>query len=176
MSARPMTDSDERMTPKQLTAEVRRVMALVGEDGAADGHETALVAAWPDPILQLPEKDREARVVRGSDTLIFKDPQGGQRGFVRAVLRVPLGQPAGQELGQAYGVFVEVDREGYGTLKTGFQDKREVHVWGKLATRLPLLEDAYMSEVEVAEDGSDRRARIISARHSALLDGPKIGP
>jgi len=171
-----MTDSDERMTPEQLTAEVRRMMALVGDEAAGGGEETALVASWPEPLLRIAEKDREACVVRGSDTMIFKDPENGQRGFVRAVLRVPLGQPVGQERGQAYGVFVEVDREGYGELKAAFKEKREVRVWGKLATRLPLLEDAYMSEVEIVEDGSDRRARITAARHSALVDGPKIGP
>jgi hypothetical protein len=167
-----MTDNDERMTAEQLTAEVRRVMALVGEDAPAGGDDTALVAAWPDPVLRVPEKDREQRVTRGSDTMIFDDPESGRRGFVRAVLRVPLGHAQGQ----TYGVFVEVDREGYGKLKQAFRDKAEVRVWGKLATRLPLLEDAYMSEVEVVEDGSDRRARVTGARHEAILHGPKIGP
>lgn len=168
-----MSDSDERMTPEQLTAEVRRVMALVGDDGPSDaGEETALLAAWPDPVLRVPEKERAARVTRGVDTVIFDDPEQGKRGFVRAVLRVPLGH----EHGQAYGVFVEVDKDGYGDLKQAFQKKEEAKVWGKLATRLPLLEDAYMSEVEIVEDGSDRRARVVGAKHEAILHGPKIGP
>jgi hypothetical protein len=166
-----MTDDSERLTPEALKAEVRRVMSLVG-DSASDDEEMALSAAWPDPLLAVPEKDREARVRRGTDTMIFDDPEGGTRGFVRVVLKVPLGHPSAQ----TYGVFVEVDRDGYAALKRAFADKSEVRVWGKLANRLPFLDDAYMSEVEVVEDGSDRRARVVAAKHEAILTGPKIGP
>ena len=47
---------------------------------------------------------------------------------------------------------------------------------GKLATKLPLLDRAYGSRVELLEDGSELRTRIVDAEHPLLLDGPKVGP
>lgn len=162
-----------RMSPEALKAEVRRVLRAVGES-PAPGEDTALKARWPEPVLALSSSEREERVRQGQDTVILVDADapGGKRGFVRAVLRVPLES----ERGQVYGVFVEVDREGYAALRRAFQDKREARVWGTLATRLPLLEDALGSEVEIVEDGSERRARVVAAKHDALRYGPAVGP
>lgn len=162
----------KRMSPEALKAEVRRLLHTTGElQGRED---SALMATWPEPVLALSSSEREARVRRGSDTILLDDPASpdGRRGFVRAVLRVPLGS----ELGQVYGVFVEVDRAGYAALRRAFQDKAEARVWGTLATRLPLLEDALGSEVELLEDGSERRIRVVGAKHDALLHGPTVGP
>jgi hypothetical protein len=166
-------DPVPRMSPEALKAEVRRVLRAVGESPRSE-EETALQARWPEPVLALSSAEREARVRRGQDTIILDDESapGGKRGFVRAVLRVPLES----ENGQVYGVFVEVNREGYATLREAFQHKREARVWGTLATRLPLLEDALDSEVEILEDGSERRARVVAAKHDALRFGPAVGP
>jgi hypothetical protein len=96
---------------------------------------------------------------------------GVTRGFVRAVLRVPLGHPKAT----VYGVFVEVTREGYATLRKGFVEKAERRVWGKLATKLPYLEDAFGTEVEIVEDGGELRARVVDAKARVLREGPEIG-
>lgn len=162
-----------RLSPEALKAEVRRLLYAVGE-APRGGEETALQARWPEPVLALSSSEREARVRQGLDTIILADESapGGKRGFVRAVLRVPLES----EGGQVYGVFVEVDREGYAKLREAFEEKREARVWGTLATRLPLLEDALDSEVEILEDGSERRALVIAAKHDALRFGPEVGP
>ncbi len=142
----------------------------------SDDEDTALQAAWPEAVLQLPEAERSARVRTGLDSVLFEDvAQDGSRrmrGFVRAVLRVPLHH----DKGRAYGVFVEVDRQAYSQLKTAFQSKEKAEVWGKLATRLPFLDDAYGSAVCVAEDGSDLRARVIDAESASLKNGPEVGP
>ena len=126
--------------------------------------------------MQLPEAERSARVRQGLDSVLLEDvAQDGtrrMRGFVRVVLRVPLHH----DKGRVYGVFVEVDRQAYGQLKKAFQDKVAVEVWGTLATRLPFLDDAYGSAVRVAEDGSDRRARVVDAESQSLLNGPEVGP
>lgn len=161
-----------RLSPEALKAEVRRVLRAVGE--TPTGEDTALQAKWPEPVLALSAAEREARVRQGKDTVILDDPGApeGRRGFVRAVLRVPLAS----ERGQIYGVFVEVDRAGYAALRRAFEAQRETRVWGRLATRLPLLEDALDSEVEIVEDGSERRARVVAAKHDALLHGPAVGP
>jgi hypothetical protein len=94
------------------------------------------------------------------------------RGFVRAVLRVPLGN----DKGAVYGVFVEVDRAAYAELKKAHAEGRPVRVWGTLATRLPYLEDAYGTPVQILEDGSDKRARVVSAESKAIVNGPTVGP
>jgi hypothetical protein len=138
--------------------------------------ETALSAQWPEAVLALSDPERKARVRQGLDTVLLDDvdPAGRRaiRGFVKAVLRVPLSAPKGR----VYGVFVEVDRAAYVSLQRAFVDKVATEVTGRLATRLPFLDDAYGSEVVVVEDGSDQRARVVRAQSASLRDGPTVGP
>lgn len=168
--------AERAVTSAELKAAARRALAVLGDAPARA--ETALSATWPEPVLALPEGERVRRVRRGADTVLLDeiDPETGARrgarGFVRAVLRVPLDHPEGQ----IYGVFVEVNRQAYQALRRAYDEKESVEVWGTLATRLPLLEAAYASEVLVREDGSDRRPRIVEVRHRLLADGPAIGP
>lgn len=131
---------------------------------------TALNARWPEPVLLLSDEERERRVRSGNDTVMLDD-EGGKRGFVRAVLTVPLGHP----MASVYGVFVEVDRRAYATLKQANQSKEPARVWGKLATRLPFLDDAVGADVEIFEDGSDRRCRVVAAKSALIIDGPPVG-
>jgi hypothetical protein len=138
--------------------------------------QTALSARWPEAVLALSEDERKARVRAGLDTVLFDDVQqdGARRtrGFVKVVLRVPLHHPNAR----VYGVFVEVDRDGYRALQQAFKAKQPARVSGRLATRLPFLDDAYGTRVEVEEDGSDRRARVVDADSPSLLHGPQVGP
>lgn len=175
MQNTPSDHERNRLSPEALKAEVQRLLYATGEPLAAAG-ETALSARWPEPVLALSPSEREARVRCGSDTVLLEDQEAGRRGFVRAVLRVPLEQQQGQEQGQVYGVFIEVDREGYLALKRAFAAKEPARVWGRLATRLPLLEDAYESELEILEDGSELRTRVVGARHPSIAYGPEVGP
>lgn len=131
---------------------------------------TALNARWPEPVLALSDEERERRVRAGSDTVMLDDVSG-KRGFVRAVLTVPLGHPKAS----VYGVFVEVDRQGYAALKKANVTKEPARVWGKLATRVPFLDAAVGAEVEILEDGSDRRCRVVAARSPLITDGPPVG-
>ena len=85
---------------------------------------------------------------------------------------VPLSSPHGR----VYGVFVEVDRAGYAAVQRAFQHKLSTRVNGRLATRLPFLDDAYGSDVVIVEDGSELRARVVEAASPALRDGPQVGP
>lgn len=136
---------------------------------------TALSARWPEPVLHLSDEERELRVRSGLDTVILDEIQDGKRtrrGFVRAVLKVPLGHPRAT----VYGVFVEVDKDAYLALRDAFQNKAAVRVHGRLATRLPLLEDAYGTDVEIVEDGSDLRARVEMAASRLITEGPVVGP
>jgi hypothetical protein len=108
-------------------------------------------------------------------SVLLDEPQRSAtstRGFVRSVLTVPLGH----EDAAKYGVFVEVDRAAYRELQRAYRSKAAVRVWGRLATKLPHLEEAYGAEVEIVEDGSERRPRIVAARHAILVDGPAVGP
>lgn len=138
--------------------------------------QTALSARWPDAVLQIPKDERPGKVRRGTDTVLVDMPGPGgtitTRGFVRAVLRVPLDSPQAQ----TYGVFVEVDRDGYAALKRAHASGQATRVQGRLATRLPLLDAAFDSVVEVLEDGSELRPRIVSAAHPLLTQGPRVGP
>jgi len=137
----------------------------------------ALSALWPDVVRDLPPADRAAkvRVSPGAET-VFLDEQGPggrtTRGFVRAVLRVPLGHPAAQ----TYGVFVEVDRQNYGVLQQAFRTETTARATGRLANRLPYLEDAFDSVVVVEESGGTARARIVEADSELLRQGPAVGP
>lgn len=154
----------------------RRGSLPVLSDLPPAAERTALSARWPDPVLDLPEDERQARVRVGTDTVLLDDPQKPRaertRGFVRSVLRVPLGH----EAGAVYGVFVEVDRDAYRALQAAYREKRPARVWGRLATRLPHLEAAYGAEVEIVEDGTEQRPRVIAARHDLLVEGPGVGP
>ena len=144
---------------------------LVVIDDRFDG--LALSARWPEPVLLLSEDERATRVREGKETILY-DSTGDQtrlRGFVRAVLKVPIGHPKAS----TYSVFVEVNREAYRTLQAAHRSRVPARVWGQLATRLPYLEEALGSEVEVLEDGSDLRPRVISAKSALLLEGPAIG-
>jgi hypothetical protein len=138
--------------------------------------ETALNARWPEAVLVLSDDERKLRVRQGLDSVLLDDVQqdGSRvtRGFIKAVLRVPFVSPNGR----VYGVFVEVDRAGYAALQRAFKDKLQTRVKGRLATRLPFLDDAYGSDVDVEEDGSDARARVVSAVHPSLNNGPQVGP
>ena len=138
--------------------------------------ETALSARWPEAVLALSDDERKARVRQGLDSVLLDDvqPDGRRitRGFVRAVLRVPLSSPKAR----VYGVFIEVDRDGYVALQKAFASKAPTRVTGKLATRLPFLDEAYGSAVVVEEDGSDKRARVVDVDSAALRDGPAVGP
>ena len=140
-----------------------------------DFDDSALSASWPEAVLVLSDDERDRRVRRGLDSVLLDevDANGRRtRGFVRVVLRVPLGHPKAR----VYGVFVEVDRAAYVALRTAFANKEAVQVKGKLATRLPFLDDAYGTEVEVREDGSDRRAQVVAAVSTSLREGPQVGP
>ncbi len=152
-------------------------LTVVDDDGSQQvrTEKTALNAQLPDAALGIPADERGRRLRRGADTVLIDEYVDGQRhtrGFVKCVLRVPLHEPEGA----TYGVYVEVDKDGYRTLQQAFRDKRPVKVWGRLANRLPLLEDAFDSGVEILEDGSELRARVVDARHPLLLSGPEIGP
>lgn len=135
---------------------------------------TALSAKWPDVVGELESEARESRVRTGLDTVLLDDPSAAEkrRGFVRVVLRVPLDH----EDAQVYGVFVEVERDAYIALQKAFKSQTPTRVWGRLANRLPYLEDAFGSDVCILEDGSDNRARIVDARHPLILRGPTVGP
>ncbi|OGQ25492.1 MAG: hypothetical protein A2138_07070 [Deltaproteobacteria bacterium RBG_16_71_12] len=138
-----------------------------------DAH--ALAARWPEPVLSLSDGERRRRVRAGAESVMLDETDAGARrtrGFVRAVLRVPLGHPRAQ----AYGVFVEVDRGAYAALRRAHQTGVAARVWGTLATRLPYLEDAYGAAVEIVEDGSELRPRVVDARSALLRQGPPVGP
>lgn len=155
----------------------RRLPILVDDvgDEQNERHErTALSARWPEPVLALSDEERGRRVRVGQDTVLFDEIVGDKRttrGFVRAVLKVPLGHPRAS----VYGVFVEVDRESYVRLQKAHKQKEPARVWGRLATRLPYLEEAFGSDVEILEDGSELRARVTAARHRLILEGPPVG-
>ena len=138
-----------------------------------DEEPTALQARWPEPVLELSDAERRARVRTGRDTVILDGggPDAPGRGFVRAVLRVPLGHPKAV----VYGVFVEVDRPAYLALKRAHAQKQAVRVWGRLATRLPYLEGALDAPVEILEDGSELRARVVDVKSELLRAGPPVG-
>ena len=174
-----MANADEDPpTPRTSAASVREAArrALKVLDGREPDEQHAVSAVWPDAIAALPAAERERRVRKGADTLLLDDvdERGARhtRGFVRVVLRVPVGR----EDGAVYGVFVEVDRDGYSTLQQAYKTRTAARVWGTLANRLPLLEDAFETRVLVEEDGSDRRARVVEAEHEVLRAGPEIGP
>lgn len=153
----------------------RAGLPIVSDNDFDDFDDSALSAAWPEAVLVLSDDERDRRVRRGLDSVLLDEVDAAgrrTRGFVRAVLRVPLGHPKAR----VYGVFVEVDRTAYVALRTAFANKQAVQVQGKLATRLPFLDDAYGTEVEVREDGSDRRAQVVAAASTSLRDGPQVGP
>lgn len=179
MTSEKKPDGPDKPTKKPTTKPARKSgppLPIVTDVAALPVEETALSARWPEPVLLLSDDERQGRVRVGLDSVLFDDvqPDGARvtRGFVRVVLRVPLSSPRGR----VYGVFVEVDRAGYAALQRAFKDKIPTRVRGRLATRLPFLDDAYGSDVDVEEDGSDARARVVAATHPSLNDGPQVGP
>lgn len=156
-------------TSHDVKSLVRRALPVVKE---APTH--AVSALFPDVVRDLDEKSRAERVRAGADTVLLAAAEGTTttRGFVRVAMRVPVGDPNGQ----LYGVFVEVDKDAYRALQRAFREKAAVRVWGTLANRLPLLEDAFGTRVEIVEDGSDLRARVVTAEHVLLTKGPVVGP
>lgn len=155
-------------TSHDVKSLVRRALPVV-----KDAPTHAVSALFPDVVRDLDDAARKARVRAGADTVLLADEDGTTtRGFVRVAMRVPIGDPRGQ----LYGVFVEVDKDGYRALQRAFREKSTVHVWGTLANRLPLLEDAFGTRVEIVEDGSDLRARVVTAEHVLLTKGPVVGP
>ena len=145
-------------------------LPIMNED-ASSPEPTALSARWPEPVLALSEEERALRVRAGTDTVMLDTSTPNARGFVRAVLTVPLGHPKGA----VFGVFVEVDRAAYAALKKGHTSKTPTRVWGTLATRLPYPDDAIGVEVEIVEDGSDRRCRVVASTSSVIVEGPPVG-
>lgn len=140
-----------------------------------DEEPRAVAARWPEPVLSLSEAERAQRVRAGAESVMLDELDDGARrtrGFVRAVLKVPLGHPRAQ----TFGVFVEVDRRAYETLRRAHQSGEPTRVWGTLATRLPYLEAAYGAAVEILEDGSEQRPRVVDTRSALLRDGPTVGP
>jgi hypothetical protein len=176
MDSRRSAKSNAPVSAADLKAAARRALTVIDDD-APSRAETAITAVLPDPVLELAADERERRVRRGADTILLDEidstgKRTGTRGFVKAVLRVPLEHPAAQ----VYGVWVEVEKSAYLSLKLAHKEKQQARVRGTLATRLPLLEDAFGAEVEILEDGSEMRARITAARHQLIKDGPAIGP
>jgi|GEM_PF-1605066 len=170
----PPTAAPPKKT-KRVSAGLPIINAAI-DAAAADLDDSALSASLPEPVLVLPDDERHKRVRQGQDSVLLDEilPDGRRRtrGFVRAVLRVPLSHPKAR----VYGVFIELDKEGYLAVRRAFTDKQEVRVWGRLATRLPFLDDAYGSDVCIAEDGSDRRARVVEVKAPSLIEGPQVGP
>jgi len=168
---------NDRKSAQRLKERVREQLTSVGE--LVSNEAFALNAQWPDAVLKLSLSERKDRVRSGAETVLLKDESSkeGVRGFVRAVLRVPLElEPEHAHEAQVYGVFVEVDRANYLLLQSAFREKRAVEAQGILATRLPLLHEAFQSGVSVFEDGGEKRARIIKAESDLLNHGPQIGP
>lgn len=168
----PATTASATARPKKPPRALPVVDAGIDPDAA----DSALQAAWPEAVLALSEAERERRVRKGLDSVLLDeigdDGRRRTRGFVRAVLRVPLDHPKAR----VYGVFVEVERDAYLALRRAFADKVEARVEGRLATRLPFLDEAYGSRVWLVEDGSDRRARVVDVENDTLRHGPTIGP
>ena len=175
----PTNEADAAAVATTKKSKASRALPIVNAAvaGAGSGDDdSALQATWPEAVMVLSDDERARRVRRGLDTVLLDEVgDAGRRrtrGFVRAVLRVPLDHPKAR----VYGVFVEVDRDGYAALRRAFQEKAPARVHGRLATRLPFLDDAYGTGVWLIEDGSDRRARIVDVDSPLLRDGPTIGP
>lgn len=159
--------------PKRGSRGGPRKLPIVAND-PPEQERTALSARWPEAVLALSDDERARRVRSGQDTVLLDEISGDKRttrGFVRAVLKVPLGHPRAS----VYGVFVEVDRQGYAALQHAFRSKTPARVWGRLATRLPYLEEALGADVEILEDGSELRARVVDTRETLLRNGPPVG-
>ncbi|MCP4502032.1 MAG: DUF2199 domain-containing protein [Deltaproteobacteria bacterium] len=171
--------TDLKVSAGQLKAAAQKTLNLLQDETSDElsDEQTAVVALWPEAIRDLNDDERKSQLRLGTDTVLFDDPkQKTIRGFVRAVLRIPLSDPDNEGGAAVYGVFVEVDRPAYALLKKAHKEKTPTRVWGKLATRLPLLEDAFESKVALFEDGSQLRARIVDAESTLIQDGPEVGP
>ena len=155
---------------EQLKKIAQKELIQIGSEDTAE--PMALMAAFPEPVMALCEEDRKRQVRQGMDSVILLgDTPEKTRGFVRAVLKVPLDHPQAQ----TFGIFVEVQRQTYEKLKQAFTNREEAEASGTLATRLPLLEEAYGSKVWLRETGDQRRVVVIRAEHPLLNQGPAIG-
>jgi hypothetical protein len=95
----------------------------------------------PDPVFALDDEARERRVEMNDDFCIFSDSPESLRFFVRGLLHAPIRRD-GNGLGPEdfrYGVWVEVDAEGYRRLGERWHDERgheAAPVFGRLANEL----------------------------------------
>jgi len=174
--ARPRATSSSKASSKSSSKSSSKGLPILLDVDQLPVEETALSARWPEAVLVLSDDERKARVRAGLDTVLLDEVGDGgarrTRGFVKVVLRVPLHHPKAR----VYGVFVEVDRDGYRALQLAFKSKQAARVAGRLATRLPFLDEAYGSRVVVEEDGSDQRARVVEADSDLIVEGPHVGP
>jgi hypothetical protein len=95
----------------------------------------------PDPVFALDDEERERRVTMNDDFCIFSDTPETLRFFVRGLLHLPIRRNE-HGLGPEdfrYGVWVEVDADGYRRLGDGWHDDRgheTAPVFGRLANEL----------------------------------------
>lgn len=158
------------LAAEQLKKIAQKELIQIGSE--KDAEPMALTAAFPEPVMGLSEAARKKQVRQGMDSVILLGEKPSEtRGFIRAVLKVPLDHPSAQ----TFGIFVEVARTNYEKLQRAFRNSEEAEVVGTVATRLPLLEDAYQSKVWVREYGDHRRVVVVRAEHPLLNQGPAIG-
>ena len=116
------------LAAEQLKKIAQKELVQIGQDSTDE--PMALMAAFPEPVMELEEADRQRQVRQGMDSVILLGtPPETTRGFVRAVLKVPLDHPQAQ----TFGVFVEVQRNAYEKLKKAFANNEEVEAPGTLA-------------------------------------------
>jgi hypothetical protein len=95
----------------------------------------------PDAVFELDEAARERRVTMSDDFCVLADSPDTLRFFVRGLLHLPIrvnGEGVGPE-DFRYGVWVEVDGEGYRRLGDGWHDEHgheTAPVFGRLANEL----------------------------------------
>jgi hypothetical protein len=95
----------------------------------------------PDPVFALDDEARERRVEMSDDFCILSDSPESLRFFVRGLIHLPIRRD-GNGLGSEdfrYGVWVEVDPEGYRRLGERWRDERgheTAPVFGRLANEL----------------------------------------
>jgi hypothetical protein len=109
-------------------------------------HEELLLdirMALPEPVFELPEDEREARAEIGSDSGVFRSPDGEEHYYVRGLLELPI--PA-LDTYFGYGAWIEVDGESYDRLGELWDDERgrdEPPFVGKLANELAPYESTH---------------------------------
>ncbi len=156
---------------------------------ATSVEEYAWSAQWPDIIGGLDEDERALVTRNGLDTVLYdeklKNGEHRVRGFVRAIMTLPIeGQSHLRSVEESglpspkgtYALYVEVDRESYIALQSAFKNKTSARVWGTLANRLPFLEEAFGSRLEIEESGGNNRVKVIRVEHPVLIFGPERKP